>query len=70
MDKIMIEDYDKKDMKAPKVKVAPKVKKEFTLPEGWSMAEKRGRWCVRNPEGVLYKFSSKDEAKKYIEEMS
>jgi|TARA_R100000482_G_scaffold118502_1_gene62589 hypothetical protein len=66
----MIEDYDKKDMKAPKVKVAPKVKKEFTLPEGWSMAEKRGRWCVRNPEGVLYKFSSKDEAKKYIEEMS
>lgn len=66
----MIEDYDKKDMKAPKVKVAPKVKKEFTLPEGWSMAEKRGRWCVRNPEVVLYKFSSKDEAKKYIEEMS
>ena len=60
----MIEDYSKKDMKAPKVK------KEFTLPEGWSMAEKRGRWCVRNPEGVLYKFSSKDEAKKYIEEMS
>lgn len=60
----MIEDYDKKDMKAPKVK------KEFTLPEGWSMIEKRGRWCVRNPQGILHKFSSEGEAKKYIEEMS
>ena len=60
----MIEDYDKKDMKAPKVK------KEYTLPEGWTMFEKRGRWCVRNPEGNLHKFSSKDEAKLYIEEIS
>ena len=50
--------------------MAPKVKKEFTLPDGWSMIEKRGKWCVRNPEGVLHKFSSKGEAKKYIEEMS
>jgi len=60
----MIEDYDKKDI------VAPKVKKESMMPDGWTMVEKRGRWCVRNPEGNLHKFSSKDEAKKYIEEMS
>jgi len=60
----MIEDYDKKDI------VAPKVKKEFSLPDGWSMVEKRGRWCVRNPEGVLHKFATKNAAKLYIEEMS
>jgi hypothetical protein len=64
MDKIMIEDYSTKDMKAPIVK------KEFTLPEGWTMVEKRGNWCVRSPEGILHKFSSKNEAKKYIEEKS
>ena len=60
----MIEDYSKKDMKAPKVK------KEFILPEGWTMFEKRGRWCVRDLDSNLHKFSSKNEAKKYIEEMS
>ena len=64
MDKIMIEDYSTKDM------VAPKVKKEFSLPDGWSMVEKRGRWCVRDLNGKLHKFSSKNEAKKYIEEKS
>ena len=60
----MIEEYSKKDMKE-----TPKVKKDF-LPDGWTMVEKRGRWCVRDAEGTLHKFSSKDEAKKYIEEMS
>ena len=57
----MIEEYSKKDMKP---------KNEFTLPEGWSMVEKRGRWCVRNPEGVLSKFATKSAAKQYIEEIS
>ena len=60
----MIEDYNTKDMKAPIVK------KEFTLPEGWTMVLKRGRWCVRDLYGKLHKFSSKNEAKKYIEEKS
>jgi len=57
----MIEEYSKKDMKP---------KNEFTLPEGWSMVEKRGRWCVKNPEGVLSKFATKSAAKQYIEEIS
>tara|TARA_B100000902_G_scaffold152619_1_gene149162 strand:- start:1490 stop:1675 length:186 start_codon:yes stop_codon:yes gene_type:complete len=61
----MIEDYDKKDMK-----MAPKVKKQFTLPDGWTMVEKRGRWCVRNPEGLLSKFATEKAAKEYIEEMN
>tara|TARA_B100001063_G_C16491461_1_gene417573 strand:+ start:403 stop:588 length:186 start_codon:yes stop_codon:yes gene_type:complete len=61
----MIEEYSKKDMK-----MAPKVKKQSTLPEGWSMVEKRGRWCVRNPNGVLNKFATKKAAKEYIEEMN
>tara|TARA_R100001591_G_scaffold109810_1_gene120325 strand:+ start:1009 stop:1206 length:198 start_codon:yes stop_codon:yes gene_type:complete len=65
MDKIMIEEYSKKD-----IKKTPKIKKEFTLPEGWSMVEKRGRWCVRNPDGVLSKFATKSAAKQYIEEIS
>ena len=61
----MIEDYDKKDMK-----MAPKVKKQFTLPDGWTMVEKRGRWCVRNPEGLLSKFATEKAAKEYIEEIN
>jgi hypothetical protein len=61
----MIEDYDKKDMK-----MAPKVKKQFTLPDGWTMVEKRGRWCVRNPNGNLSKFATEKAAKEYIEEMN
>jgi len=61
----MIEDYDKKDMK-----MAPKVKKQFALPDGWTMVEKRGRWCVRNPEGLLSKFATEKAAKEYIEEMN
>ena len=61
----MIEEYSKKDMKK-----APKVKKVFTLPEDWTMFEKRGRWCVRDAEGVLHKFATKSAAKQYIEEMS
>ena len=60
----MMEDYSTKNI------TSPKVKKEFILPEGWSMIEKRGRWCVRDLNGKLHKFLSKDEAKKYIEEMS
>ena len=60
----MMEDYSTKNI------TSPKVKKEFILPEGWSMIEKRGRWCVRDRNGNLHKFLSKDEAKKYIEEMS
>lgn len=60
----MMEDYSTKNI------TSPKVKKEFILPEGWSMIEKRGRWCVRDLNGNLHKFLSKDEAKKYIEEMS
>jgi len=61
----MIEDYDKKDMKAPKVK-----KKEFTLPKGWELYLKRGMWGVRSPEGQLIKFATEKAAKKYIEEMN
>tara|TARA_E500000178_G_scaffold343100_1_gene389363 strand:+ start:5548 stop:5742 length:195 start_codon:yes stop_codon:yes gene_type:complete len=64
MDKIMIEDYSTKDMRAPVVK------EEFTLPEGWTMVEKRGRWCVRRPDGQLRKFANKKAAKLYIEEIS
>ena len=64
MGRIMMEDYDKKDI------VAPKVKKEFKLPEDWSMVLKRGKWCVRGPDGRLHKFASENAAKLYIEEMS
>lgn len=65
----MIEDYNKKDMKkAPKVKKV--TKKEFILPEGWTMFVKRGRWCVRNPDGLLSKFATENAAKKYIEEIN
>ena len=60
----MIEDYDKKDMKSPKVK------KEFTVPKGWELYLKRGTWGVRTPQGALRKFATQKAAKKYIEEMS
>ena len=60
----MIEEYSKKDMKE-----TPKVKKDF-LPDGWTMVEKRGRWCVRNPSGNLSKFATEKAAKEYIEEMN
>ena len=56
----MEQDYDKKDIKeSPKTK-APAPKRDF--PKGWEYYVKRGRHCVRNPEGMLMKFNSKTEA--------
>ena len=56
----MEQDYEKKDIKeSPSTKaVAPK--RDF--PEGWTYNLKRGKHCVRSPEGMLYKFNSKTEA--------
>jgi len=34
------------------------------------MFVKRGRWCVRNPDGLLSKFATENAAKKYIEEIN
>jgi|TARA_B100001939_G_scaffold331438_1_gene329442 hypothetical protein len=60
----MLDDYEKKDVaKAPVVK-------SNDLPEGWVLYQKRERWCVRNPEGKLFKFASKSAAEMYIEEIS
>lgn len=53
-------DYESKDIKAsPQTKAAPK-KPDF--PEGWQYYFKRGSHCVRSPEGMLMKFSSKAKA--------
>ena len=59
----MEQDYEKKDIKAsPQTKVVPK-KPDF--PKGWQYYYKRGSHCVRSPEGMLNKFSSKAKAVEY-----
>jgi hypothetical protein len=59
----MEQDYEKKDIKeSPKTK-APAPKRDF--PKGWEYYVKRGRHCLRGPDGMLRKFDSKDEAMKH-----
>ena len=55
----MEKDYEKKDIKAsPQTKAAPNP----DFPEGWTYNLKRGRHCLRGPDGMLRKFDSKAEA--------
>lgn len=55
----MEKDYDTKDIKAsPQTKAVPK----SDFPEGWDYYLKRGRHCLRGPDGILRKFSNKAEA--------
>ena len=55
----MEQDYEKKDIKeSPETKAAPST----GVPEGLTYNVKRGKHCVRSPEGMLYKFGTKDEA--------
>lgn len=62
----MIEDYNKKVVDSPVVKK----KKVFVVPEGWDLYEKRGKWCLRSPQGKLSKFATKKAAELFCEEMS
>ena len=53
-------DYESKDIKAsPQIKATVK-KPDF--PKGWDYSLKRGRHCLRGPDGMLIKFSSKAKA--------
>ena len=62
----MEKDYESKDIKAsPQTKVAPK-KPDF--PEGWNYEVKRGKHCLRGPNGILRKFSSKAKAAEFANE--
>ena len=63
----MLEDYEKKVVDSPVKKVQ---EKKWSIPEGWSLIEKRGRWCVRNPNGDLAKFGSLEDAETFVKENS
>jgi hypothetical protein len=55
-------DYESKDIKAsPQTKVAPKP----DFPKGWNYEVKRGKHCLRGPNGILRKFNSKAEAAEF-----
>ena len=63
-EKQMEQEYDKKDMKgSPSTKVVAPEESEF--PEGYAHYVKRGRHCVRGPDGLLKKFKTHNECIEY-----